>query len=705
MDKKRADQNRIILAVFAVFSLILFIVIVALTTGGEMSTGDLPVYFGDGWSDSSGNVSDISDIRVDDMGVSPIMGKKLPDTLSDGDCLCFESYNLNVRVMVDGEEIYSFVSEDNITGKGYGTMNHEVGLGSAQAGKTVQVLFESCNHAIPSKRAYIGNVYLGAPVPYVYMVIRGNILPLIASGLIFFFGIVFLLISFVISDNERLPFDVGALGLSSIIIGAWLLILTNAFQLISGHIYLIRSLNRFLVLMCGVPLICFFNSLTKKKRRIYPLIELITCVLSIILITVLRYFFDIDMMHSFQRVLIVYILILIIVTVTMLTENELYCRSIGTHTGLKYYYFGISVFVVSALIDYAMYYQRKLFGNTYGAITSFGTFILIPMVMIRFIRWWTKDRQVVERERFTNRALQYALSSDSPDESIRLMLKYMGEEFKCKRVIVFEDVHNGKFNGKYAWFDNNLEKRSVDLLYVPYKGIVDEVLNSYKAGGNRYIINDPDNIKDVNNSLYNILMEYDVKTLVANPLEVDGVVTGILLFLDIPADLTEEASSVATLTSYFLSQLILRRDDQKRRWTYTYNDSLSGAQNRRAFDKFVSEKLDLASPFGFLICGIDGLEDISDRKGFETGDSIVADVVRFMSDVFGSRNVYRLAGSRLAAFGFETDETYFNDDIARFEKNAKDVGISISVGSVYCMNGAKDMNTVVKRARDTMTKA
>ncbi len=48
---------------------------------------------------------------------------------------------------------------------------------------------------------------------------------------------------------------------------------------------------------------------------------------------------------------------------------------------------------------------------------------VIPAVMIRFIRWWTKDRQITERERFTNRALQYALSSDSPDESIRLMLE------------------------------------------------------------------------------------------------------------------------------------------------------------------------------------------------------------------------------------------------------------------------------------------
>ncbi len=325
----------------------------------------------------------------------------------------------------------------------------------------------------------------------------------------------------------------------------------------------------------------------------------------------------------------------------MFAENESYCRSVGTVSGLKYYYAGIAVFFMCAIADFALYYFKRLFGNSYGTIASVGTFVLIPAVMIRFITWWTKDRAVVERERFTNSALQYALSSDSPDESIRLMLEFMGEELKCKRVIVFEDMHNGRYAGKYAWFD---------------------------------------------------------KSLVLNPLSVDGNVTGLLLLLDLPVDLIDEASSVAALTSYFLSQLILRRDDQKRMRTYTYNDSLSGAQNRRAYEEFVRNGLDLSSPFGYLSCEITDLEEISERDGFEAGDRKVIDIVAILGEIFGRGNVYRMVGSRFAAFGFETDETYFRDDVARFKEKVREAGINTAVGYVYCQNGTMDMKTFIRRA-------
>ncbi|MBO4267577.1 MAG: diguanylate cyclase [Lachnospiraceae bacterium] len=705
MGKKNTDQNRIILTVFSVLAIFLIIYIVTVTVGLDKASDSKLRDFNGGWTDNSGNSYDIEDVRVDDYGVSSMVSRKLPMNITDGDCLCFESYNVNLDVWIDGVAAYSFKSEENITGLGYGTAYHEVGLSESDAGGTVQIRFERSNLSITSKRGHLENMYVGGAVPYVYMVMRSNLLTVLSSGLIIFFGLVFLLISFVISDNERLPFDVASLGLASLIIGAWLLVLSTVFQLISGHIYIVRNLDRFLILVAGVPLICFFNSLTYKKSRIYPLIEFWLNVVSIAYLLITRFVFGIDMMNTFQKMLILFFGQIIVLTIVIFVRHERYCRTNGIKSGLRFYYVGISAFIIFSLTDYCLYYFKKMIGNTYGTLTSVGTFVLIPIVLVQFIRWWTKDRRVVEIERFTNRALQYALSSDSPDESIRLMLEYMGTELRCKRVIVFEDSHNGRFHGRYAWFDSSLEKKSIDLLYVPYKGAVDRMISSYKENGNRYVLEDVERFKDENPSIYNMLMTYRVENVVANPLEVDGVVTGILLLLDMPANNIDEASSVANLTSYFLSQLILRRDDQKRMRIYTYNDSLSGAQNRRAYDEFVFNRLDLASSFGYMMCTISDLEEISDKGGFEAGDAVIADMVTVMSEVFGKENVFRLAGSRFAAFGFETDETYFYDDVARFEKNAGDKGISVLAGAVYCINGAKDIKTVVKRANEKMKEA
>ncbi|MBO4903992.1 MAG: diguanylate cyclase [Lachnospiraceae bacterium] len=705
MEKKNFDQNRIILAVFSVLAVFLLIYVVTVTTGIDRASDSTLRNFEGGWSDIDGRSYDIADVRANYDGVAPIVMKKLPVNVKDSDCLCFESYNINLDVYIDGQKVYSFASEENITGWGYGTAYHTVGLSSDMSGRTVQIRFDRSNLKLKSKRGHIENMYLGGAVTYVYKVMRSNLATVVSAGLILFFGLVFLLISFVISDNERLPFDVGALGLTSIILGSWLLVLSTVFQLISGHIYIIRCLDRFLVLIAGVPLICFFNSLTYKKSRIYPLIEFWVNIFTIILILVLRFGFGIDMMHTFQRVLVFFFAQIIILTIVMFVRHELYCRANGISSGLKFYYVGIGAFIFFAITDFSIYFYKRLFGNSYGMLTSIGTFVLFPVVLVQFIRWWTKDRQVIERERFTNRALQYALSSDSPDESIRLMLEFMGEELKCKRVIVFEDAHNGRYHGRYAWFDKSLGKRSIDLLYVPYKGVVENILEVYRENGNRYVIEDVESFKDTKQSVYNLLATYRISNLVAKPLEVDGEVTGILLLLDMPDDLINEAASVADLTSYFLSQLILRRDDQKRMRLYTYNDSLSGAQNRRAYDEFVRERLDLASSFGYLICTISNLEEISDKGGFEAGDAVIEDMVAILSEVFGKENVYRMAGSRFVAFGFETDETYFYDDVARFERNSKEKGINVSLGVVYCINGAKDIGIVVKRANEKMKEA
>ena len=700
MKKYKVDENSKILMLFFAMVIVLSILIAAAASKLDGDPDSSLRNFEGRWRDSSGNVWNITDLRVNDSGESPIVQKMLPLNVSDSDSLCFESYNINLDVSVDGRVIYSFTSKENPTGFGYGTAYHEIGLSSAMAGKVVRISFERCNPDVATTRGTIKNMYLGEAVPYVHMLLEKSLPTIISSGLILFFGLIFLLISFVITDKERLPFDVAAMGISSIILGFWLLVLSNIFQLLGLHIYTARSFDRFLIIVAGVPLICFFNSLTIKKSPIYVRVEFWLNVLFVAALIILRYVAGVDMMYSFLRVLILYFVQIIIITVVIFVRHEAYCRKNGIVSGLRFYYIGITAFMVCGIVDYASYLFRGRFNNSYGMITSFGTIILIPVVLIQFIRWWTRDRQIVERERFTNRALQYALSTDSPEESIRLMLEFLGGEFKCRRAAVFEDMHNGRFNGSYAWFESTLEKASIDLLYIPYRGVLEEVFNTYRENGDRYVIRDVENYREANPGLYNMLLSYGIKNLVANPLEVDGEATGILVLTDLPADLLEEASSVAALTSYFLSQLILRRDEQKRMRNYTYGDSLSGAMNRRAYDEFVSGALDLSSPFGYMMSTIDGLDEINERDGFEAGDKMIAKMVQLMTEIFGKENVFRMAGSRFAAFGFETDEPYFRDDVARFERNSKEKGIPVLVKSAYCMNGTMDLKTVVKDVND-----
>ena len=83
--------------------------------------------------------------------------------------------------------------------------------------------------------------------------------------------------------------------------------------------------------------------------------------------------------------------------------------------------------------------------------------------------------------------------------------------------------------------------------------------------------------------------------------------------------------------------------------------------------------------------------------------NVLVDTAKCLSEVFGNENVYRLGGGEFAAFGFETDESFFDSDVARAGKLISDRKINVAIGGVYCTYGTMNMNGVVKRAREHTT--
>ena len=162
----------------------------------------------------------------------------------------------------------------------------------------------------------------------------------------------------------------------------------------------------------------------------------------------------------------------------------------------------------------------------------------------------------------------------------------------------------------------------------------------------------------------------------------------------------QAASEVISLLTYFVTQLIAQREEQKHLKYYSYNDPRSGVQNRRAYKEFIDEGLDKASAFGYVSCRIKDFTDISNSQGYEAGDRVLADTAACLAEVFGNENVYRLGGGEFAAFGFESDESFFDSDMARAGKLISDKDINASVGGVYCTYGTMNMNSVIKRSRE-----
>jgi hypothetical protein len=75
-----------------------------------------------------------------------------------------------------------------------------------------------------------------------------------------------------------------------------------------------------------------------------------------------------------------------------------------------------------------------------------------------------------------------------------------------------------------------------------------------------------------------------------------------------------------------------------------------------------------------------------------------------LMEIFGETCVYRMNGTQFVAFGFESEELFFNNDFERAKKLLADNGIQAVCASVYCANGTRDMNVVMKRAEELIYK-
>ena len=656
--------------------------------------------FSDGWISEKGESWFIKDARLNYFGKDIRLEKKLPDDITDEDAFCFELRNIWINIWVGDRQVYTLRPVENLTGHGYGSNFCEVPLKASDAGKTIRLQYGGLieNH----NGGRVLSAYICPATDYIQMCIMKRAMPSLLSLLIVFLGIFMAFFYFRIPDKGSLPFDIFALGLMAVFLGIWLLIDTNIMPLMTGQIYIWRGLNRTVILMALYPCVCFFNSLTELKRPVYNTISFWLSFLVLGVYLALRFFAGVDMIWLFSRTIAVDMLLLMAFMIVIFIDDALYCR---THMGtgqIKRVYLGMAVLTVCIVLDLISYLFRFMVDTSYGTFTRVGLAFFVIVLLLQFLGWWSRDRAAGERDRFINRALQYAVASNSSEENIRALLEFMGTQLKTDRVCIFEERENGRFSGTYEWFREGLKSAGTELVYLPYKGYIEELYKIYNSNGRKFIVDDPEDIKGIHPAFYNMLKNSDAGTVVAGPLESNGRIIGILAFLGTPKELMEETSQIIDLLSYFITQLINQREEQKRLSFYSYNDSLSGALNRRAFGEFTENGLDTASPFGYLVCGINGLETVNRTGGYEAGDEMVKNMSDCLITVFGTGRVYRLSGSVFASFGFEFDEAGFDQDVERVKRMAADKGLEISMGAVFCSYGTGDFSKVMEHANENL---
>ncbi|MBN2898646.1 MAG: diguanylate cyclase [Clostridia bacterium] len=191
--------------------------------------------------------------------------KKLPDTHDTDAYLLFRGSLADVSVKLDQQIIYSSQRERLLwIDSPPASLWHMVPISSDYAGSLITITLQS---PYQTMNGLMNPVYLGSYGDLLFEIIHQFGIAFAVDILIFIFG-VFLTIFAFVSPNREVNHSTWYVGMFSILAATWLIAESKMLQFFVGHQWFHASLAYLALTVIPIPLLCYIQSITRKKNRI-----------------------------------------------------------------------------------------------------------------------------------------------------------------------------------------------------------------------------------------------------------------------------------------------------------------------------------------------------------------------------------------------------------------------------------------------------
>lgn len=134
-------------------------------------------------------------------------------------------------------------------------------------------------------------------------------------------------------------------------------------------------------------------------------------------------------------------------------------------------------------------------------------------------------------------------------------------------------------------------------------------------------------------------------------------------------------------------------------------DGLTGAYNRRAFEKLIASLTeDIAAkrlaPVGIMIIDVDNFKHLNDSQGHLIGDVILKKLANILTIVAGTRSVFRFGGDEFAVVLRDTGRETLLEQAEQIRRHCQQNlnGYTISIGTACYPDNATTMEILLKLA-------
>ena len=185
----------------------------------------------------------------------------------------------------------------------------------------------------------------------------------------------------------------------------------------------------------------------------------------------------------------------------------------------------------------------------------------------------------------------------------------------------------------------------------------------------KLVINDIEEIKDTFPKGYELLVQQGIRNIIWVPMMKNGKVNGSIGLDNQDLGLAEVAVPFLQTIQYFLSLTMQRNENETMLFEMSQIDRLTSFYNRNRFIQDVSELKECKESVGVVYLDINGLKEINDSFGHDTGDKMIKECADIVKNSVDSKYLYRIGGDEFVIIYVDITEESFCDNV-QLLKNA-----------------------------------
>jgi diguanylate cyclase (GGDEF)-like protein len=321
------------------------------------------------------------------------------------------------------------------------------------------------------------------------------------------------------------------------------------------------------------------------------------------------------------------------------------------------------------------------------------------------IRQQERIRNHLNIEEIINQGLRVSLSKVSPNESINVLLEYVGKALECERIYIFEEKKlNGEsvFDNTYEWCEKGVVPQKDNLQNIPDEDMA--IWLEYFKRNENVITADIENLKTSDPVLYGYLKPQDIRSIVVSPLIYNENIIGFFGVDNPPESFMSNISTLFMIMGHFIVSLIRRRDLFARLEKLSFYDELTGVGNRHLMTDYMAD-LEPEKSIGVVYCDVTGLKRINDTLGHAAGDALLVRACRCLKNTFSEFALFRLGGDEFLVLCGGIGEAELSERVEKLKESMHSYDVLLAVGYIWSPDSRGDMDGLIAIADERMYEA